>query len=586
MNGNRSRKQWSRLGVIAVLGLSMALLLIGTASGAAGIMRASTDSAGIQGDLDSTFSSISGDGRYVAFESNAANFTYDNNNTSDIFLKDTQTGQTTMVSTDSTGYPGNGASSRPSISLDGRYVAFQSYAGNLVAGDTNAIGDVFVKDVQTGQITRVSTNSAGNQVNMYYDSHSASISADGRYVAFMTIGDVAQGQGYTNGSTDVFVKDRQTGQTTLISSSSTGAMANHYSWDCAISGDGRYVTFSSTASNLVAGDTNSVRDVFVKDRQTGQTSRVSTNSTGIQGNGATGWIGGYTTADVAISGDGRYVAFHSNASNMVYGDTNSAYDIFVKDTQTGTTVRASTSTGGGQANNASNQETSISADGRYVTFSSDATNLVSGDTNSLKDIFIKDLQTGQTARLSTDSSGGQSGPGWEECFGDPYEDLPEDIYCIMHGGSFAPAISTDGSSVSFYTEATNLVPGDTNGVLDVMLADNSLIGCTAARPSLTLSKTSTYWGSYAAYTARLLSVNWTISNTGSNGATNVAITGSTNTNGVTISTLLPASVGNISAGSSAMKTLVYNVPLTTGGWWTSTTASAGDDCGGTGYTYP
>lgn len=147
------------------------------------------------------------------------------------------------------------------------------------------------------------------------------------------------------------------------------------------------------------------------------------------------------------------------------------------------------------------------------------------------------------------------------------------------------SLSGLNDGTTYYYRATSY-DGQANGTVSAEGSFTTVAACTPAKPSLTLSKTSTYWVDYAAYTARQLSVNWTISNTGTNGATNVAITGSTNTNGVTISTLLPASVGSIGAGSSAMKTLVYNVPLTTGGWWTSSTASAGDDCGGTGYTYP
>ncbi|MHB1326407.1 MAG: hypothetical protein ACYC0L_09495, partial [Thermoleophilia bacterium] len=166
------------------------------------------------------------------------------------------------------------------------------------------------------------------------------------------------------------------------------------------------------------------------------------------------------------------------------------------------------------------------------------------------------------------------------------------------GGALPVNVNDTILNASKTTALTGLVPGTTyTGTLTVYDAQANSAStpisfttdappCTPAKPSLTLSKTSTYWVDYAAYEARLLSVNWTISNTGTNGATNVAITGSTNTNGVSISTVLPASVGNIGAGSSAMKTLVYNVPLTTTGWHTSTTASAGDDCGGIGYTYP
>ena len=286
----------------------------------------------------------------------------------------------------------------PQVSGDGRYVAFQSSANNLVAGDTNGAGDIFVHDSQTGQTTRVSVDSTGVQANSIFGSSDSSISVDGRYVAFISNGTNLV-PGDTNGIQDVFVHDRQTGQTERVSISSTGAQANGGVNNPYISGDGRYVTFASTASNLVAGDSNGVSDIFVHDRQTGQTSRVSVDSAGDQGNSHSEFP--------VISGDGRFVAFQSVATDLVAGDTNSSADIFVHDRQTGQTTRASKNSSGVQANSAS-LSPAISQDGNFVTFESFATNLVSGDTNGFYDIFVHDLQTGQTSRVSVDSSGNQA----------------------------------------------------------------------------------------------------------------------------------------------------------------------------------
>ena len=171
-------------------------------------------------------------------------------------------GDTTRVSVASDGAQGNGYSYHPSISADGRYVAFESYATNLVSGDTNGYIDVFVHDRQGGGTTRVSVTSDGAQGGT--GSWNPSISADGRYVAFMSAA-----SNLVSGDTccsDIFVHDRQSGQTTRVSVASDGAQGNNHSWYPSISADGRYVAFHSYASNLVSGDTNSAPDVFVHDR--------------------------------------------------------------------------------------------------------------------------------------------------------------------------------------------------------------------------------------------------------------------------------------------------------------------------------
>jgi Tol biopolymer transport system component len=212
------------------------------------------------------------------------------------------------------GVQANGESSRPALSADGRFVAFDSEADNLVSGDTN-------------------------------------------------------------GTTDIFVRDRKTGTTTRVSLGPHGAQANGGSGDSSLSADGRYVAFDSGASNLVPGDTNEVHDVFVRDRKTGKTARVSVGPRGAQANNV--------SFDPSISADGRFVVFYSNASNLVPGDTNDTWDVFVHDRKTGRTTRASLF---GQST--ITFRPAISADGRYVAFSSEAGNLVPGDTNGVRDVFV------------------------------------------------------------------------------------------------------------------------------------------------------------------------------------------------------
>ncbi len=228
---------------------------------AQGTWRVSADSSGVDGNGGSYEPSISGDGRFVAFWSPATNLVPgDTNSKEDVFVHDRQSGTTTRVSVDSLGVQGNGASLFPSISGDGRFVAFQSRATNLVPGDTNGWSDVFVHDRQTGTTTRVSVDSSGVQGNL--DSSFPSISGDGRFVAFYSFANNLV-SGDTNGRADVLVHDRQSGTTTRVSIDSSGIQGKSLSEHPSISGDGRFVAFESAATNLVPGDTNAKRDVFV-----------------------------------------------------------------------------------------------------------------------------------------------------------------------------------------------------------------------------------------------------------------------------------------------------------------------------------
>jgi len=416
------------------------VLLDASHSNAAETTRVSVNSAGAQGNLQSRNPSTSADGRYVAFFSLASNLVPgDTNNTLDVFVRDRLAGTISRASFSSAGAQANDESFDPSISADGRYVAFGSSASNLVPGDTNNNEDIFVRDRLAGTTSRVSVSSAGAQGNNL--SKLASISADGRYVAFESIATNLV-PGDTNGTSDVFVRDRLAGTTSRVSVSSAGAQGNDESFDPSISADGRYVAFVSSASNLVPVDTNNNKDIFIRDRLAGTTSRVSFSSTGAPGNNL--------SENPSISADGRYVAFVSSASNLVPGDTNGLPDIFVRDRLVGTTTRVSVSSAGVQGNNMS-ERPSISADGRYVAFGSIASSLVPGDTNSSYDVFLRDRLAGTTSRASFSSAGAQG-----------------------NEGSNLPSISADGRYVVFISVASNLVPGDTNSSYDVFVRDRLL----------------------------------------------------------------------------------------------------------------
>ena len=356
----------------------------------------SVSNAGVQGDSYSEQPSISADGRYVAFLSLASNLVgSDTNGAEDIFLRDLLLGTTARVSVDSAEVQGNNTSTSPSMSADGRYVTFLSYASNLVGSDNNGVGDIFVRDLTLGTTTRVSVDNAGMQGNS--DSVLPSVSADGRYVTFHSFASNLVGSD-TNGTWDIFVRDSVDGTTSRVSVSSAEVQGDSDSSQASISADGRYVAFNSYASNLVGSDTNGYWDIFVRDLVDGTTTLVSVDSGGLPGNG-----GSY---DPSISADGRYVSFTSAASNLVAGDTNGAFDIFVRDLTLGITMRVSVNNAGVQGNSASDSS-SVSADGRYVTFQSFASNLVAGDTNGAYDIFVRDLILGVTTRVSLDRAGVQ-----------------------------------------------------------------------------------------------------------------------------------------------------------------------------------
>lgn len=284
--------------------------------------RVSVSSLGVQGNGLSYQPSISVDGRYVAFVSNASNLVGgDSNGVEDVFVRDRVTGATERVSVDSSGAQANDACWSPWISADGRYVSFHGSAGNLVAGDTNARSDVFVRDRLNATTERVSIDSSGAQGNGVSDG--AAISPDGRFVAFRSLSsDLVAGD--TNGTADVFLRDRLNGTTERVSLGSSGMEAAGDRYKPALTPDGRFVAFQSTAANLVFGDTNARADIFVRDRQSATTERVSVATNGAQGDGDSGIQG------PSISANGRHVAFDSRAS-FVASDANNWHDIYVRD---------------------------------------------------------------------------------------------------------------------------------------------------------------------------------------------------------------------------------------------------------------
>ena len=412
--------------------------------------RASVANDGSQLTTPSSFGALSNaDGRFIVFTSGVVDEA--TLTLPGIFVRDRQTGETTLISR-ATGSDVSIGGIFPAISADGRFIVFSSLASALPGGHPSVHLDLYLHDRMTGQTERVSVSSAGTSANS--DTVFASLSADGRYVAFSsTATNLAPGD--TDDGNDVYVRDRQLGTTTLVSVSSAGVKADSGGWLPTFSADGRFVSFNSESTNLVPNDTNGRIDLFVRDLLSNQTTRVSVGTGGTQANSDSISLG-------ALSADGRFALFESDASNLVVGDTNGLRDVFVHDRQTGQTTRVSVSSTGAQANGDSGAST-LSADGRYALLGSSATNLVPGDTNGLPDVFVHDRQTGQTVRVNVASDGTQANA---VTVGD------DDGCCAF------PTISADGRSVMVVTLASSLVPGDTNGLDDVFVVGPVSVGPT------------------------------------------------------------------------------------------------------------
>jgi len=404
--------------------------------------RVSVDSLGNEGDGASGISAISADGRFVAFGSSATNLIAGGNLPFGIFVHDRQTGTTEIVSVSSRGRQGEGLSSSPDISDDGRFVAFDSDAANLVRGDRNDITDVFRHDRLTGETVLVSVSSSGEQGDS--SSHAPAISADGNFIVFHANSQLAPED--TNSQTDVYVRDVQAGITMLVSVGFDGTPGNNTSFLQDISSDGRFVAFVSDSTNLIPNDVDDFEaNVYVRDLVAGTTELASVGSDGTRAE-----VGFFDIP--SISADGRFVAF-STFTSLVPEDTRPfSLDIYLRDRQTGTTELISVSSDELQGDGRS-ESPSVSADGQFVAFQSDSANLASPDVPAGgffpdEDIFVRDRLAGTTVRVS-ESSTGEEG----------------------NARSLGPSISADGSVTAFSSDASNLVSNDTNFVTDIFVHD-------------------------------------------------------------------------------------------------------------------
>jgi WD40 repeat protein len=401
--------------------------------------RVSVSSSGIQGEAQSSIvwrseSSTSETGRYIAFESYAGNLvSNDTNGVVDVFVHDRDTGTTRRVSVGPSGEQGVGPSSYPAISADGRFVAFQSWAPNLVPGDQNGLCDVFVHDLQTGLTQRVSRGIAGDPNDFSED---VDISDDGRYVSFVSAASNLV-PGDVNAAMDVFVFDTLTSTTAIASTGPLGQGGNGDALNATLSGDGRLVAFTSEATNLTSDNAGIGNQVFLHDLRTRQTQLASLGGPGLGGNNS--------SFDPSLSRDGRYVTFSSRATDLVAGDSNGREDVFVRDLTNATTQRVSIDTAGGQGNGNSDNAT-ISGDGTVVAFSSVASNLTPIDVNGASDVFLHDRSNGSTTRISV----GYLGDDTDRFSG-------------------YPSVCPSGDCVAYYSLASNLVAQDSNSAGDVFL---------------------------------------------------------------------------------------------------------------------
>jgi trimeric autotransporter adhesin len=444
-------------------------------AGAVGVIERSSIATDLtQGNFGSEQVSISGDGRFVAFSSDATTLVpNDTNGFTDIFLRDTCVGAAAgclpsvirlSVATDGT--QSDGISSQPAISANGRYVVFVSSADNLVPGDTNQFDDVFVRDTCFGapagcvvSTARVSLLANGSQILL--ENEEPAISADGRFVAFAS----GMSDFYYGANFNVFVRDTCAGapagcnpSTTLISALPNGQPGSIDSEIPVISSDGRLVAFESE-DQMTSDDTDQAFEVFLRDTCVGAPAGCSP-STILVSLGDAGSQSAKGAFASSISGTGRFVIFDTLNSG------GPPASIFVRDTCTGAPAGCSASTTlvsvatGGAAATMDSRGGSLSADGRFVAFESDADNLVSGDTNNATDVFVRDTCVGGPAGCT------------------PATTLLSHTLEGVQGNnrSVLPVISGDGHFVALISSASNLAPGDTNQADDAFLSRTGFTG--------------------------------------------------------------------------------------------------------------
>jgi len=444
----------------------------GGGGGVAGdISRVSVGPGGVQGNGNSSGASLSNTGQFVAFSSTATNFVAgggDVNGRADVFVHDTASGQTTLISGAAAGAIGSaGDSTEPVISPDGNYVAFASAASNLLLtnNDTNGIIDVFLRNWQaaTPVTKRVSVDNVPGDLSQVTGTVDSVSVLFGNAVATDNVTGHPFVVFYSNAAfpllgkalatfpnptpSDVYARELDASlaglQTILVSSNSGGSPGNDSSQNPSISASGQYVVFDSLATDLVTGDSNGVQDVFIRDLRDPNPAtrmrRVSLDNAGVQAS--------QSSYFASVSATGRYVAFTSDAS-LAPNDLNAQPDVYLRNLDNNTTTLVSVATNGNSGNLPSTgfYALAVSNDGRYVVFTSRASDLVTGDTNStvFHDVFVRDMVNRVTSRVNVTLGGTQA-----------------------NNETLDVAISGNGGFIAFSSAASNLNTGDTNGFFDV-----------------------------------------------------------------------------------------------------------------------
>ncbi|MBK8178749.1 MAG: PD40 domain-containing protein [Planctomycetes bacterium] len=461
--------------------LCLAGLALAPRTPAQSTVRVSTSSAGVQGNKESAVLGFRGphpsaDGRFVTFYSKASNLVAgDTNNAFDVFVKDTLTGDTTRVSVATGGGEADGESRDPRISPDGRFVVFGSFSRTLVQPHSSSHQDIFVHDRTLATTVIVSVPQGGGLANQ--NCTHADITDDGATVVFSSSATNLV-SGDANGVADLFLVDVATQNLVRITQGFGGGAVDGECKFPDLSGDGAVCVFESPATNLVANDAFPGTDIYLMDFAAGTTELVSLSSAGTQGDSG--------SFRPCVSADGRFVAFHSGATDLVPGDTNLVPDVFVRDRLRGTLTRVSVADDGSEVFGLSD-EASISADGRFVAFASLAAGLVPGDTNGVSDVFRRDLLLSRTERISEADPTGQG-----------------------NLESVQGSVTATGAFVAFASRAPNLVPGDTNAKWDAFLRAPlaaSSVYCTAKVNSLGCTPTISSSGTSSASAASGFSVD-------------------------------------------------------------------------------
>lgn len=424
-----SCRWWKTTGILAGLVLISAVTLAPPAAQAGTAVAC----VGVQANGYSVPSGVSADGRYALFTSTASNLIPGGATGWHLYVRDLPRCTTELVDATVTGgVPAMGIGGETYLSANGRYAAFSSNATDLLPGGTNGVSNVFLRDLRTRTTELISVTPDGGAANSA--SWPAGVSASGRHVLFVSAASNLLPDGPPPNARNVYLRDRELGSTRLVATVPPNSMAP--GWYPSLSPDGRF-SLVDLVPAAPAGESRWLTHLV--NNKTLGSDLVSVPVAGDWPNSSTYGAG--------VSSSGRFVLVNSGASDLVAGDTNGASDVFVRDMSAGTTARISVSDTGAQVGGGSSGA-GLSRDGRYATFWSRAGEFVAGDTNGVDDVFLRDTLAGTTTRVSVAGDGGQA-----------------------NAGSTNPKIGADGRFVLFWSYASNLVPGDTNGVPDAFLRD-------------------------------------------------------------------------------------------------------------------